>query len=458
MKKLFGTDGIRGIVGRYPLTQEAVFTIGRSLGLWLKEQYPKENGSLKVVVGRDTRESGDGIEAALLKGAGSEGLGVHLAGVCPTPAVAYLARVLGAHLGVAISASHNPFTDNGIKFFNADGYKFSSFAEKRIEEIFFGLGSGNEGEAQADSKSRGLVEASDCISLYSKFAADSLKNLKLDGMRIVIDCAFGSFSRIAPEIFQKLGADVFAINNEPDGKNINLNCGALYPDAMRTAILKHNADIGIAFDGDGDRVIIADEKGNVLDGDNILAILARHFAEQKRLPENTVVCTAMSNLGLELYLQGLNIRMIRTKVGDKYVLEEMLKTGAGLGGEQSGHIIILEHTTTGDGLIAVLEVVKLMRQFKKPLSLLAENFQRFPQVLVNVKVREKRPFEEITGLNDMIERCRAQLSEASRILVRYSGTEGLARVMIEAGDPVLVKRCAESIAGVIREAAGETSG
>jgi phosphoglucosamine mutase len=301
-----------------------------------------------------------------------------------------------------------------------------------------------------------MVEESDCISLYSKFAADSLKGQSLEGMRIVIDCAFGSFSRIAPEIFQKLGATVFAINNQPDGKNINLNCGALHPEMMSAAILKHNADIGIAFDGDGDRVIIADEKGNVLDGDNILAILTRHFAEQKRLPGNTVVCTAMSNLGLELYLQGLNIRMIRAKVGDKYVLEEMLKTGAGLGGEQSGHIIILEHTTTGDGLIAVLEIVNLMRRFKKPLSLLDESFQKFPQILVNVKVQEKRPFEEIAGLNDMIERCRTELGETSRILVRYSGTESLARVMIEAREAVLVERCAESIAGVIRDAVGVT--
>ncbi len=452
MEKLFGTDGIRGEVGKYPLTQEAVFKIGRTLGLWLKEQCPQEKSSLKIVVGKDTRESGSGLELALLKGVRNEGLQVLRLGTCPTPTVAYLVCALGAHLGVAISASHNSCTDNGIKLFDSDGYKLFSFAEKSLEEIFFSL---TPDEIDLDLKLEDLREEEEHISLYSDFVKNSLGNLSLCGVRVVVDCAFGSFSKIAPKIFQELGACVFAINNEPDGKNINVNCGTLHPQGMAGLILQYQADIGIAFDGDGDRVIVADEKGNILDGDHILAILGQHFAEQKELASNSIVCTQMSNVGLELCLQQLGIQMIRTKVGDKYVLQEMLKTKAKLGGEQSGHIIILGRSTTGDGLLVALELIKVMLKHKKRLSALSTNLQKFPQHLLNVRVKEKRPLEQIPGLNDIIERSRRELGKNGRLLVRYSGTEKLARIMVEGRRSSKVFRIANSVAKVIRDAVGE---
>ena len=454
---MFGTDGIRGEVGKFPLTQEAVFAIGRTLGVWLKEQYPQQKAPLKILIGKDTRESGNELERALSEGAKFAGLQILRVGVCPTPTAAYLTCTLGAHLGIAVSASHNPCSDNGIKFFDADGYKLFSFAERRIEEIFFGIFADKKiafGD-NSNLKLEDLKKQQDFIPLYLDFVKNILGGLKLSGLRVVIDCAFGSFSKIAPRVFRELGADVVAINSEPDGKNINVNCGTLYPQAMAEELMRHRADIGIAFDGDGDRVIVADEKGNILDGDYILAVLSRHFLEQDRLAGNSVICTQMSNVGLELYLQKQGIRTIRTKVGDKYVLEEMLKTKANLGGEQSGHIIILERTTTGDGLIAALELIRVMLKTKKRLSKLAGVLRKFPQRLVNVRVKEKRPLEEIPGLNDTIKRCQRELGEACRILVRYSGTEKLARIMVEGREPSKVSRIADSLARLIQNAVGE---
>lgn len=450
-KELFGTDGIRGEVDKYPLTQEAVFAIGKTLGLWLKEQYPQPKRPLRILIGKDTRESGDELELALSKGAKLEGLQVLSVGICPTPCVAYLTRALRAHLGIAISASHNPGSDNGIKFFNADGFKLFPSNENRIEEIFFAL---FPCKTKLDLKWEASKEESDYLSLYSNFVKNSLSKSGLSGFTFVIDCAFGSFSKIAPKILRELGAHVIAMNTEPDGKNINVNCGTLHPQVMAERILPYKANMGIAFDGDGDRVIVADEKGNVLDGDHILAILGRHFAEQKRLAANSIICTEMSNIGLEIFLKRQEIRMVRTRVGDKYVLQEMLKHQANLGGEQSGHIIILERTTTGDGLIAALELVKVMLKTKKRLSELAEDFEKFPQVLLNVKVKEKRPFEKIPGLNDIIKRCQAELGSTGRILVRYSGTEKLARVMVEGRQTQEVSRIADSLVRVIEDAIG----
>lgn len=452
MKALFGTDGIRGEVGKYPLTQEAVFTVGRALGLWLKEQFPKPQAPLSILIGKDTRESGDELELALGAGAQSEGLRVQRAGVCPTPTVAYLTRALSVHLGVAISASHNPGSDNGIKLFNSKGYKLFPVSERRIEEIFARF---SPVDKKIDCKLENLTEESNYIPLYLNFAKGSLKGLGLSGFTIVLDCAFGSFSKIAPQAFKELGATVYTINGEPDGKNINVNCGTLYPQMMSQATLQHKANIGIAFDGDGDRVIVADEEGNILDGDYILAILSKHYLKTKRLKSNFVVCTQMSNIGLELYLQSQGIQMIRAKVGDKYVLEEMLKHKASLGGEQSGHIILLERTTTGDGLITALELIEVMLEEKKPLSKLSENLQRFPQVLVNVKVNEKRPFGKIPDLNARIEHCQERLGKTGRILVRYSGTEKLARVMVEGKRKEEVCKIAETLAKTIRDAVGE---
>ena len=452
MQRLFGTDGIRGEVGKFPLTQEAVFAIGRTLGVWLKEQYPQQKVPLKILIGKDTRESGNELEWALLEGAKFAGLQILRVGVCPTPTVAYLTCTLGAQLGIAVSASHNPCSDNGIKFFDADGYKLLSFAERRIEEIFSGIFAD---KMRLNSKLEDSREEQDFIPLYLDFVKNILDGLKLSGLTVVVDCAFGSFSKIAPRVLRELGADVVVINSEPDGKNINVNCGTLYPQAMAEEIMRHRADIGIAFDGDGDRVIVADEKGNILDGDYILAVLSRHFLEQDRLTGNSVICTQMSNVGLELCLQKQGIRTVRTEVGDKYVLEEMLKTKANLGGEQSGHIIILERTTTGDGLIAALELIRVMLKTKKRLSELAGDLRKFPQTLVNVRVKEKRPLEEIPGLDDRIKRCRAEMGETCRILVRYSGTEKLARIMVEGRRLPEVSRIADSLAMLIQNAVGE---
>lgn len=452
VEKLFGTDGIRGEVGKFPLTREAVFAIGRSIGIRLKEQFPQEKSALKIVVGKDTRQSGAELESALLKGANREGLKALRIGVCPTPTVAYLTCALSAHLGLAISASHNPGSDNGIKFFNAKGFKLFPSAESCLEQIFFNL----YGESKKpDLQSEQTKKEHDYTSLYMDFAKSALGKLRLKNLRVVIDCAFGSFSKIAPQALQELGADVFPINNQPDGKNINVNCGTLHPQSMARKILEHQADIGLAFDGDGDRVIVADERGNVLDGDHILAILGRHLFEQKRLKQNTIVCTQMSNIGLELYLEGLGIKTIRTDVGDKYVLEEMLRRRTNLGGEQSGHIIFLERTTTGDGLIVALELIKVMKQKKKNLSALAVDLKKSPQVLVNVKVKEKKPIEKIRGLQAAVCRCQSQLGKTGRVFIRYSGTEDLARIMIEGRQTSLINRLSEGLAKIIKEEVGQ---
>ncbi|MCQ9208076.1 MAG: phosphoglucosamine mutase [Omnitrophica bacterium] len=452
MNKLFGTDGIRGKVGKYPLTKNAVFTIGRALGLWLKQQYPEQKSSLKILIGKDTRESGSELELALLKGVKYEGLKVRRIGICPTPTVAYLTHVLGAHLGVAISASHNPCTDNGIKFFDASGYKLFPLAEKSLEEIFFSL---SLEEIDLNLSTEDLREDSKAVALYSEFAKNSLNSLRLAGLRVVIDCAHGSFSKIAPGVFRDLGAEVYAINNQPNGRNINANCGTLHPEMMAEETLQQEANIGIAFDGDGDRIIVADEQGKVLDGDYILAILAQYFTERKELAGNSIICTQMSNIGLELFLERLGIRMIRTKVGDKYVLEEMFKTKTSLGGEQSGHIILLEQTTTGDGLLVALALIKVMLKTKKTLSELSRNLEKFPQVLLNIKVQEKLPLDEISNLNQTIQRYQKELGRSGRLLVRYSGTENLARVMVEGREKSLVNHIANSVARVIKDAVGE---
>ncbi len=437
-------------MGKYPLTKEAVFSVGRALGLWLKTHYPQEN-PLKILIGKDTRQSGEKLELALLQGAKKEGLEAIRVGICPSPSVAYLTHALDAHLGIAISASHNPGSDNGIKFFNANGYKLFPAAEKGIEEVFFGLPFKETG---LNLNLQNSKEQPDCIPIYIDFVKSSLNGLGLSGLKIVLDCAFGSFSKIAPEAFRQLGAEVLAINDRPDGTNINVGCGTLYPEGMTKVILEQKADLGVAFDGDGDRLIVVDEKGRVLDGDHMLAIFARDLLEQNRLAQNTVVCTQMSNIGLEIFLKKLGVRMIRTDVGDKYVLEKMLQEKANLGGEQSGHIILLEYTTTGDGLIAALQLIKLMLKRKQRLSEFAKGLEKFPQVLVNVKVRVKRPFGQIPGLTQGIERSKAKLGKRGRVLVRYSGTENLARVMIEGEDISLVNRLAGDLAKIFEDTVG----
>ncbi|MBN3038922.1 MAG: phosphoglucosamine mutase [Candidatus Omnitrophica bacterium] len=451
MEKLFGTDGIRGEVGKYPLTQEAVFAIGKTLGKWLKQIHPQEK-KLKVILGKDTRESGDELEAALLAGVMQEKIEAVRLGTCPTPTVAYLTILLKAQLGIAISASHNPGSDNGIKFFGHDGYKLFPEAEKLIEGIF---SKSYANSTPTKSANQVFADELDYFPAYLEFVKKSLNGQSLKGLKIVLDCAYGSFSEVAPRVFRALGAEVIVLHNEPDGTNINVNCGTLYPQLMSKAILEHKAALGIAFDGDGDRVIAGDENGVILDGDQIMAILGKYLLEEQRLPGKLIISTQMSNIGFEILLQQMGIRLIRTEVGDKYVLQEMLKQHAVLGGEQSGHIIILGRSTTGDGLIAALELIKVMLKRKKRLSALNADFEKFPQILVNVRVKQKKPFSHIPGLEEALECCQTELGKKGRILLRYSGTEKLARIMIEGKTQTQVKDMADSLAVIIRNDIGE---
>jgi len=452
MTKLFGTDGIRGEVGKYPLTEDAILNIGHALGQWLKIHNPNVQGSLRVVVGKDTRESGSHLEEALLKGASLEGVRAICVGICPTPTVAYLTHALDAHLGLAISASHNPGSDNGIKFFNAKGYKLFPSTEEEIEKIFLRLIASKKEKFVLNNDH--IKEDHDKVNLYVDFAKQSLNGTNLSNLKVVLDCACGSFSKVAPQAFRELGADVIVMNDEPDGQNINVDCGTLHPESMAKRVVKEKANLGIAFDGDGDRVIIADEKGNILDGDYIIGIFAESMLSEKKLAKNTVVCTQMSNIGLKLYLEKLGVRMIRADVGDKYVLERMLKDRLNLGGEQSGHILLLDRTTTGDGLLAALELIKIMVKKNKPLSELAQDWQKFPQVLVNIKVKEKRAFDKIPGLNEAFKKAEEELDKQGRVFLRYSGTENLARVMIEGEDAAQVNRLAEGLAQIFKSTLG----
>ncbi|MFH1045591.1 MAG: phosphoglucosamine mutase [Candidatus Omnitrophota bacterium] len=453
MKELFGTDGIRGEVGVFPLTQEAVCAIGKSIGIWLKERCGQNREALKIVIAKDTRESGDELERALLEGAHEEAItGIRL-GTAPTPTVSYLTRALAAQLGVAISASHNPGSDNGIKFFDAQGYKLFPQAENEIAAIFFQLP-----PRKPTTKQRLILEKEfDYFPRYLDFTKSILETTTLEGLTIVVDCAYGSFSQVAPRIFQELGAKVIALHNTPDGTNINVNCGTLHPQALAQEVIRNNADVGVAFDGDGDRVMLSDEKGVILDGDHILAILGSYLQEEKRLNNNLIVSTQMSNIGLELFLEQKGIRLFRASVGDKYVLEEMLKQKASLGGEQSGHIIFLEHTHTGDGLVAALELIKIMLKKKKPLSKLDQKFHQFPQLLVNIKVKEKTPFELIAGFPEAAERYRKLLGKKGRLFIRYSGTEKLARIMIEGKNLAEIEQMAQTLAKIVQDAIGVKS-
>jgi len=452
---LFGTDGIRGEVGKFPLTIQAVYCIGRTAAIWLKQQYSGQDLPFKIVIGKDTRASGLDLEQTLIKGMNKEGVGAVQLGVCPTPSVAYLTKALGAHLGLAVSASHNPGSDNGIKFFDANGYKLFDSAERALEQIFFALDSDQQPELVQEQGCQDPDTFQNFIPLYVDFAKKSLNGFNLSGLKIVIDCAFGSFSTIAPRIFSELGAELLVMNNQPDGENINADCGTLHPEKLSQKVLESGSDIGIAFDGDGDRIIVIDEQGTIIDGDRMLEILALYLIGQKKLSKETVVATQMSNIGLELYFKNKGIRLLRTNVGDKYVLAEMFKSKANLGGEQSGHIIFLDRTTTGDGLIIALELLKVLLEKKVGLSQLCQDLERFPQTLLNIKVKEKRPFSEIPNLTETIERCNIELGETGRLLIRYSGTENLARVMVEGRGDDLINQIANTIATVIEDAIGE---
>jgi phosphoglucosamine mutase len=443
MKKLFGTDGIRAVAGQSPLDAATVYAIGLALAHSLGRTTPNP----KILIGMDTRESSDWIAATLTAGLDAGGASVESAGVITTPAVAFLARAHGFAAGIVISASHNPWQDNGIKLFGPDGFKLPDSTEMAIEEeIFRQLASSTAPPTQTTPPEVNEADRAE----YVRFLLDSVPGLSLDNRTIVIDCANGAASSVAPQLFAGLGGEVHITHASPDGRNINERCGALYPDVVAAEVTVQKASMGITFDGDADRVLFADEHGNVVNGDAVLLLASRDLQERGLLTNDTVVATTMSNMGLEAALKRSGINMLRAPVGDKYVLEQMLSTGAALGGEQSGHIIFSGRSTTGDGLLTALLVLDIIHRSGKSLAELIADLKVFPQVIVNIKVREKKPLESIPTVVTAIAAAEKALADSGRVVIRYSGTEKLARVMIEAESETLMQHHADAIADAIR--------
>jgi phosphoglucosamine mutase len=428
--RLFGTDGVRGVANVEPITPQTALKLGRALAYLSKSASRRRH---RILIGKDTRLSGYMLETALASGICSMGVDVMLVGPMPTPAIAFLTRSMRADAGVVISASHNPFYDNGIKFFSGQGFKLDEALERRIEELVF-----NERELErARPPAEGIGKAfriDDALGRYQVFLKACLpRTLTFDGLKVVVDCANGAAYRAGPEVFEELGAEVIAIGVQPDGRNINAECGALYPKAVQEAVRSAGADVGIALDGDGDRVILVDSGGGLFDGDDVLAMMGRKLARQGLLAGNRVVATTMSNLGLERSLAEVGVGLVRTEVGDPAVVREMLANSYNLGGEQSGHIIFMDYSTTGDGLMTAIMVVAHMIETGKPLSALRA-MQRAPQVTCSVPVRRKVAFETIPELARKIAAAKTELGNSGRLLVRYSGTEMAARVMAEGED------------------------
>ena len=451
-RKLFGTDGIRAVAGESPLDPTTIYGVGLALAHTLR----KTEARPKVLLGRDTRESGPWIAATLAEGLRQAGAIVESAGVVTTPAVAFLARTHGFHAGVVISASHNPWADNGIKLFGADGFKLPDAVELAMEEeILF-----HAAQVKiSDPSSFAPVE--DNLAFqgdYIQFLIDCVPGLSLSGLKIVADCANGAAAAIAPELLRRLNgdgrADVSLLNIAPDGRNINAQCGALHPEFVAREVKARGADLGLTFDGDADRCMLAGAEGNVINGDAILLIAARDLKARGLLTGDVVVATTMSNMGLEAALKHSDIRMLRAPVGDRYVLEMMQKEDAALGGEQSGHILFPHLATTGDGLLTALVVLDLLARTGKSIGELTADLKVFPQVIVNVKVREKKPLDAIPAVVDAIRAAESELADTGRVVIRYSGTEPLARVMIEAESEEAMRRHAETIAAAIRSELG----
>jgi len=448
MPKLFGTDGIRGVANQYPMTPEFALQLGMAATNRLSGEE-----KVKIVVGKDTRLSSNMLEAALIAGITAAGGDVLKIGVLPTPAVAYLTKVLSAQAGIVISASHNPYDNNGIKFFGPNGLKLKDEIEDEIEES---LVKSKEFIYPTGDKIGNVIDVKDADVQYLNFIKSTISNsLYLNGKKVVIDCANGSTSFIASSLFRELGAEVIPLNCQPNGTNINRDCGALHPENTSEVVKAQNAMIGFCFDGDGDRVIVVDEEGKIIDGDFIMAICAKYLKENDMLNNNLVVTTVMSNIGLYMTLKMLNINVIKTKVGDRYVIEQMLEKGAILGGEQSGHIIFLNHFTTGDGIITALQLLTVMQKTYTPISKLAQIMKKYPQVLINVKVKDKKTdLNTIPEIQSAIKSGEELLKEEGRILVRYSGTEPVARVMVEGPTEEKINKIATHIASVIEEKLG----
>lgn len=463
-RRLFGTDGIRGVANAEPMTSEVALKLGRAVALSFHNDkgaadhrspvgFDRKPHRTRILIGKDTRVSGYMIETALASGICSMGADVLLVGPLPTPGVAFLTRSMRADAGVVISASHNSFEDNGIKFFSRDGFKLPDAVESRMEEMIFG-GATDQGRATGAEIGKAF-RISDAVGRYIVFLKNTFpRHLTLEGLKIVVDCGNGAAYRVAPEVLSELGAEVIRVGVQPDGENINRKCGALHPENARQVLLEREADVALSLDGDGDRAILIDEKGNVVDGDEILALCAKELKRTGELKFNTLVATVMSNLGLDVALQDMGIKMVRTAVGDRYVVEEMLSAGYNLGGEQSGHIVFLDHNTTGDGCLTFLQVLSVMTAQGKRLSELRKVMTRFPQVLLNVAVREKKPFSRLPRVRQRIAQVEKELGERGRVLVRYSGTEALARVMLEGEDQQTITQMAQGIAEEIRSELG----
>jgi len=444
--RLFGTDGIRGTVNEHPMTPETVLRIGMAAASLLREKH----GRNMILIGKDTRLSGYIIESALTSGICSMGMNVTLVGPIPTPGVAYLIRTLRLDAGIVISASHNPFEDNGIKFFSSEGYKLSDELERKIEGLV--KEDGLLKNRPQGSEIGKAFRLDDATGRYIEFIKSTIpRGVTFEGMKIVVDCANGAAYKTTPWLFRELGADVISVNDKPDGININAGSGTLHMEALQKAVKLHKADIGIAHDGDADRAIFCDEKGRIVDGDKIMGMWAVELKRERMLKKNTVVATVMSNFGLEKFLAMNGIKLIRTKVGDRYVVEKMSQGGYNLGGEQSGHIIFLDHNTTGDGPLTALQVLYLMKKRDAALSKLSQGIQLYPQILTNVRVKHRHDIKAIPEIEDAILSAEKKLAGKGRVLVRASGTEPKIRVMIEGEDMKLIKRLGNDIAKVIQK-------
>jgi phosphoglucosamine mutase len=449
MGKLFGTDGIRGLANEYPMTSEMAMKVGRAVAYFFNR---KEKGSPKIIIGKDTRISGYMLEYALVSGICSMGADAYLAGVLPTPGIAYITASTDADAGIVISASHNPFYDNGIKIFKRDGFKLSDEKEAEIEKIL--LSDEISSISRNIRMTGGVYRIDDAVQNYIDFLLSKVPENFCQGLKIVIDCSNGATYKVAPELFVRLGAEVESLFNNPDGKNINENCGSENTLELRKIVLEKRADIGLAFDGDGDRLIAVDEEGNIITGDQILAICAKSIKKKDQLKSNTVVSTVMSNMGLGTALEDMGIKHIKAKVGDRYVLESMIHSGAVLGGEDSGHMIFLDHQTTGDGILTALKLIEALKNDSKPLSELVKIMNVFPQVLINVEVKNKPDISSVPQITEAIKAVEKNLEGKGRVLVRYSGTQPLCRVMIEGPTRKITEKYCQEIADKVKEQIG----
>ena len=456
-KKIFGTDGVRGTANVEPVTAETALKLGRAAAHVFKNlaTQPRGRGKHKIVIGKDTRLSGYMLENAISSGILSMGVDVLFIGPLPTPGVAYVTRSLRADAGIVITASHNPYDDNGIKFFRSDGYKLDDNIEGRIEQLVF---SGEIETIRPTASEVGkAVRIDDALGRYIEFAKSAIpRGLTLEGLRIVVDCAHGAAYKSTPCVLRELGAEVFVFGNQPDGMNINKDCGSMHARSMCSKVRELRADVGIAHDGDADRVLLCDEGGNLIDGDDIMAIAGIDMLAQGTLAKKTLVATVMSNAGLDAAIEGAGGKVIRAPVGDKHVIDEMLRHGFNFGGEQSGHLIFGDYSSTGDGLVAALQILRIMKSRDEKLSKLGRCWTRYPQLVTNVRVREKRPFEQLEGVLQLVAEAEAKVKpEGGRVLLRYSGTEPKARLLIEGREASVLEHWSTRICDAIQRQIGD---